>query len=171
MPQLSASLESAEQIATLPKTDASNPPYPCVVLAEDTKFSTKTGAPMICLQFQIDEGEYAGRDLPGMNGWYYIMAGGKRENGMNHDLSRLFDTVNALKAEWTCGNCAKTSSDAFVKEKVKGSYHYLCPACGQRASINLDGSWIGLQCKVSVGIEKMEGSDNERNTIGRVYTR
>lgn len=171
MPQLTASLESAERMATLPKTDQNNPPVPARVSNEKTEFSKKTGAPMICLQFQIDGGEYLGRDLPGYNQWYYIMAGGKRESGENHDLARLFDTINALHAEWTCGACGETMTDNFLKEKVKATYHYLCPKCSRRADVKLDGSWVGKECRLRIGIEKMEGSDNERNTIAAVLPR
>jgi predicted RNA-binding Zn-ribbon protein involved in translation (DUF1610 family) len=171
MPQLSASLESAERMATLPETKNGVAPYPVRVKAEKTEFSKKTGAPMICLQFDIDDGEYRGRELPGMSGWYYIMAGGKRENGMNHDLSRLFETINALKAEWTCEDCGHTSQDNFAKEKVKGSFHFMCPACGKRANVKLDGTWQGLQARCRVGVEKMQGSDGERNTIDGLLPR
>lgn len=174
MPQLTASLESAERMATLPKTDQNNPPLSARVSAEKTEFSKATSAPMICLQFQVDSGDYLGRELPGMGGWYYIMAGGNRaadKGGASHDLSRLFDTINALKIEWTCGSCGEATTDNFLKEKVKGTYHYLCPKCSRRADIKLDGSWVGKECRLRIGVEKMQGSDNERNTVDAVLPR
>lgn len=171
MPRLTASLEQAENLAPLPKTDQSRPPYRGHVSAEKMEFSKKTGAPMVCLQFEVDEDDYRGRQLPGMNGWYYIMAGGKRENGELHDLSRLFDTINFLGAEWTCTSCSNTSTQSFVKEKIKASYQYHCPHCGARADVSLDSSWIGLSCRIGVDIEKMQGSDNDRNVITRLYPR
>jgi hypothetical protein len=171
MPQLTASLENAEQFATLPKTDPNNPPVSARVSAEKTEFSKKTQAPMICLQFQVDSGDYIGRELPGYGGWYYIMAGGKRESGEYHDLRRLFDTINALRAEWTCSSCGETTTDNFLKEKVKATYHYLCPKCSRRADVKLDGSWVGKECRLRLDVEKMQNSDIERNTIEAVLPR
>lgn len=165
MPQLTADLESAERLATLPASDANNPPLRARVTGEKTELSKKTGAPMICLQFEVIDGEFVGRTLPGMGGWYYVMAGGKKEDGSLHDLSRLFDTINALGAEWTCNGCGNTSTDKFLREKVRASYHYLCPNCRSRASIKLDGSWMGLLTRVRVGVEKMQNSDEDRNTV------
>jgi hypothetical protein len=172
MPKLTASLENAEQMATLPKTDANNPPLAAHVKEEMTDFSKKTGAPMLMLRFEVDDPKYIGRELPGGYGrWLYIMIGGKRESGQPHDLSRLFNTINALHTEWTCKGCDTTSTKNFLKEKVNGSYHYLCPSCSRRADVAIDGSWVGLQCKLRIDIDKQEGSDNESNTIVAVLPR
>ena len=164
MPQLTASLEHAERMATLPKTDQNNPPVPARISAEKEHIGASSGKRSIALQFVVDSGDYIGRELPGYGQWTYIPAEGDY-------LAKLFETINALKSEWTCSNCSTTSTDNFLKEKVKGAYHFLCPHCSRRADVKLDGSWVGKECRLRLGIEKMDGSDNERNTIAAVLPR
>ena len=166
MPKLTASLETASTFAPLAKAV-----YAGHVSAEEEQFSKKTGAPMVALQFIVDGGDYHGRELPGMGGWYYIMSGGKRENGEPHNLSRLFDTINALGAEWRCTDCGMTTTKRFTKEKVKGEFQYFYPNCGKRASVECNGSWVGLPCRIEVNVEKMENSENERNNVVRLFPR
>lgn len=167
MPHVSADLESAERFAALPKTDDNNPPLHAVV-KEEFEGTSKSGAPMVQLRFEITSGDHQGRELPGMGGWLYIMAGGKKEDGSPYDISRLLETGSALRAEYRCRQCGETTTAPLAKEKVKGAYNYLCPKCGKRAVIEYTGSWTGLRCRLRIGVEKMQNSDEDRNVIAAV---
>jgi len=166
MPKMSASADSAIMEAPLPKGH-----YFAHVKDEKTEVSKKTDAPMICLQFEIDQGEHSGRVLPGMGGWYYIMMGGRRENGEPHRITTLYETIMGLRAEWTCQACGATTTKPFHKEKIGARYIFACPNCSKPADISFDGSWIGLRCKVRVDLEKMQDSDEERNVVKAVLPR
>jgi hypothetical protein len=161
MPKLTALGDVAVALQPLPKDF-----YKANVHYQALEYSRKSGAPMLCLQFQIDEGEYSGRLVPSTEKMAYrIMVGGTKEDGSPHDLGRFFSTINALKAEWACGKCNHKTTQNFVKEKSK--YH--CPNCGAIANevgVETDtDDWMGLRCRVQVDLRDIEGFEEPVNEV------
>jgi hypothetical protein len=135
-------------------------------MTQKLDYSKKTAAPMVCLQFIIDEGDYNGRHVPPFdNAWYRVMVGGKTEEGSDHNLGRWFDTINALKAEWTCTGCGTASTRKFVREKGK----LFCPQCGGesiKVGVDCDSDqFVGLRCRIIVDQRTVEGFDEPINDI------
>lgn len=159
MPKLTASLETATSLQPLEKAF-----YIGHISAQKIDFSKKTGAPMVGLQVEVDEGDYRGRYLPGgPNSYFFTMAGGKKEDGTPYDLGRLFDLINSIGAYWTCPDCGQSTNKKFVKEKGR----YFTPCCGKSPhAIEFDtDTWVGLRARWQVDVEKMQDSDDMRNVI------
>jgi hypothetical protein len=161
MPKLTAIGEVATAFQALPKDF-----YVGHVRYQAIDYSQKTGAPMVCLCFEVDEGDYKGARVPGSEKFAYrVMVGGKKENGEPHDLGRLFATINALQAEWSCGACGLTTTGSFVKERGR----YFCPSCGKEAAlagVTYDtDTWQNLQCRIQVDIRDIPGFEDPVNEI------
>lgn len=162
-PKITAIGEVATVMAPLPKGL-----YHAVVTREKLDYSKKTSAPMICLGFQIDEGDYAGRNVPPSDKmWFRVMVGGTKEDGTPHNLGRWLELVNALSAIWTCSACGTTSNKKFVREKGL----LFCPSCGKeaiKAGVDFDGELVGLKCRIIVDQRDVEGFDEPLNDISGV---
>lgn len=175
MPKLTATTENATAFQPLEKGIYTG--HVTVQKAQDTKKLDANGQPakMVALQFEVDEPSYnaggelksdpdiVGRQLPGMNNWYFIMVSGNKEGSTEpHDTRGLCEAVNALGATWECRECGMSSSRKLVKEKSS----YLCPNCGRRIAFDFDSdTWPGLRCKLVVDTEKIKNSDDSRNVV------
>jgi hypothetical protein len=173
MPKLTAIGEVATSMTALPKDFYKG--FVCHQAIEYSKKGTskdfdngqdRDGCPMVCLNFEIDEGDYKGRKVPPSEKFAYrVMLGGLKEDGSPHDLGRLFATINALKADWTCGGCGRASNDPFLKEKG----HYHCPSCGVevvKVGIGYDtDQWVNLRCRIQVDIRDIPGFEEPMNEV------
>lgn len=161
MPKLSVDIESATAAQALTALEKGF--YTGFITAEKEQ-NTKppSNGTMLGLQVEIDSGPYHGRRLPGgPNQYFFTMTGGRKEDGTPYDVSRFYELINALKAEWICEHCGQPSTKKFVKEKGK----YFVPCCGKPVAIKLDESWIGKRANWQVDTEKIPDSDDLRNVI------
>lgn len=165
MAKLSADGVTAQSFVNYPKDW-----YNAHVKGASVQRTKSTGAPMVVIDWKPDEGPAA--DNPAsIREW--VMVGGMSSSGEPMRTDKYFDRLDALgiTRDYTC--CGKTSSkNHFVVKREDGKYY--CPHCGTIAKIDIDVNeddtlpWNGLRARVQVNVEKMDGSDEERNRIQRV---
>ena len=135
------------------------------------QYTQKTGATMVVIDWKPDEGKVA-EDNPGsIREW--IMVSGMAASGEPLSTNKYFDRVDALdlQRDYTCCGTMASKRHMIIK-KEDGKYY--CPHCGNVAKIDIDTNddgtlpWNGLRARIQVSIEKVQGTDDERNRIGRV---
>jgi hypothetical protein len=163
MPKITAVGENATVLQSIPKGI-----YTATCTREKEDWSKETSAPMICLGFEIDDGDYKGRKVPPFdNTWHRVMVGGRKpdsKGGGEHDLGRWLETINALAAPWTCRACGTQSTKKFVREKGR----LYCPHCGQeavKAGVDFDDTFVGRRCRIIVSTHDAEGFDEPINDV------
>lgn len=127
---------------------------------------------MIAFTVEVEEPmEFAGRILPaGPNSRHNITYKGQYQDKKTGALTKmnlggLYDAINALKVEWTCGSCKVTSDAKFIVEKG----HYHCPACGASAKVTFDtDTWVGKRARFNISIRKSNNSDDMFNQIDKI---
>lgn len=103
----------------------------------------------------------------------WVMVDGLSKKGELLSTNNYFDVLDALRVKrdyLCCGTMASTRP--FVVEKKDGKYY--CPHCGKIGKVDIDVNedktvpWAGLKARIALSIGKMEGSEEERNRVGRV---
>lgn len=144
--------------------------YPAHVKGAAVQYTKATGATMVVIDWKPDEGQAA--DNPStVREW--VMVHGMSAGGEPLRTDKYMDRLNALaiKRDYTC--CGQTASTRpFVIKKEDGKYY--CPHCGNIAKIDIDVNedgtlpWNGKRARIQLTVEKVDGSDDERNRVGRV---
>lgn len=171
MARVSSDLNDAGTFTLIPK----GPQNAHVVKVSDMNkentgpLMSQGGAPMVQLDWEIDEGEYSGRQVK----FDTLMLGGNSKEGKPISLGALCSFLHYTGTPWGCLDCGSTEasrlfhlgqdSDKDIGLK-KGNYY--CPDCkSPKPRITYDTSnFMGARCKVGVGSRK-GNDDREFNNI------
>lgn len=139
--------------------------------------TSKGGAPMAILHWEIIDGEHATKKVKYDN----IMLGGMTREGKPMPLGQYCSFLHYTGVPWTCLDCDTRHSDRHsfliaVKEdkarksnlKIGSFYCKACEAPLPRISVDTD-DFLGARCAISIGSEKQEGTDKVFNKV-RGYT-
>jgi|SRR6185369_13805304 len=175
MPELSSDIE-AKQYQNIPnshqnghviKLDDTDPNDPTSV----KKTSSGKGY-QVTMDWEIDEGEYAGRVVRYDNlsvGGNYIDKDTKEEKPLN--LTKLCEFLSLTGVKWECTHCksGKRGHKFYIGTGEdglnKGTYY--CPDCkNPKLKINYNTSdFLGARCGLSIGSKPQQGSDKEFNIV------
>jgi hypothetical protein len=177
MPELDSDLEGAGIFQLIPNSVQNGHVVAVDDVDEQGNFKlTKAGAPRVNLDWEIDEGEFAGRKIR----FDMIILGGKSAKGDAISLSRLCSFLHFTGVPWTCKKCGTkhTEKKSFLIAKKEDKEtsgltpgNYYCPSCKDpKPAIKYDTSdFMSARCGLSIGSKKQDGSDKEFNEI-KAYT-
>ena len=166
MGKLSADGITAQSFMNYPKDW-----YNAHVKGATVQYTKATGATMVVIDWMPDEGKVAEDNPSSVREW--VMVKGMSAGGDPLRTDKYFDRLDALgvKRDYTC--CGQLGSTRlFVVKKEDGKYY--CPHCCQIANVDIDVNedgtlpWNGMRARIQLNVEKMDGSDEERNRVGRV---
>jgi len=176
VPRLSSDLQDAGVYTLIP-----NGRYNAHVIAvRDTDrndiskpLTSQGGAPMVQLDWEIDEGEYAKRQIR----FDTLMLGGNSKEGKPISLGALCSFLHFTGTPWSCMDCNNTeASRKFYLGDIadntiglkKGNFY--CPDCkSPKPRITYDtGNFMGARC--GVGVASRKGNDDREFNNIKGYT-
>jgi hypothetical protein len=141
--------------------------------------TSQAGAPMVQLDWEVEEGDYTGRKIK----FDTIMLGGMSKEGKPIQLSNLCNFLHRTGVPWTCEDChnpeigrrfyiAEGSEDDKAHGLKKGNFY--CPDCksvgtgdGPRITYETK-TFMGARCGIGVGTKP--GTDGREFNIIKGYT-
>lgn len=171
MARLTSDIEGASVASTIPQGPYSA--HVCNVMDTDKNDVTKpltsrAGAPMVQLDWEIDEGDYAGRKIK----FDTIMLGGNSAEGKPIGLGNLCNFLHRTGVPWHCRDCGSEAdetarrfyiADGTEDDKSKGlkKGNFYCPDCKSAVPrIGYDtANFNGARCKIGVGTKTNEGRE------------
>lgn len=175
MPELTSELE-ASTFQMIPDKTVANAH---VIKVDDTGpdggiKKTKSGLGIqITLDWEVDEGEYSGREIRFDN----LSLGGHYEDKKTGEkkplnTAALCQFLSHTGVPWECKSCnnGKASRKLYIGTRDDGPAlqgKYLCPDC-KHPQLNIrynTSEFMGARCAISIGIQKKEGTDKEFNTV------